>query len=155
MVSIWLFVSGFNYSCSMRVMDVLSGFLFLFLWVTADHAYSALPANARIYSQLSGMETAISIHSCSGWELLFSLTWCLKMCFLSKKESFLLMLSSSILYLLSISILTFVFIWFLVHIEIGKHGREVAPLYTHLSAHYQPILLRSIMTLEIYPSLIL
>ncbi len=27
MVSIWFFVSGFNYSCSMRVMDVLSGFI--------------------------------------------------------------------------------------------------------------------------------
>jgi hypothetical protein len=32
------------------------------------------------------METTISIHACPGWELLSSLTWCLKICFLSKKE---------------------------------------------------------------------
>ena len=118
MFSIWFFVFDFNYSCFMRVMDVLSGFLFMFLWVSVDHAYSALPANARMYSLLSGMETTISIHACPGWELLSSLTWCLKMCFLSKKESHLFMLycqwcvyvfSSSILYFLSIFILTLVF----------------------------------------------
>ena len=62
------------------------------VWVSADHAYLALSANARMYSQLSGMETTMSIHVYLGWELLFSLIWCLKMCFLSKNESFQFML---------------------------------------------------------------
>jgi hypothetical protein len=103
-------------------MDVLSGFLFMFLWISVDHAYSALPTNARICSLLSGMKTIISIHTCPRWELLSFLTWCLKMSFLSKKkESFLFMLyyqwcvyvfSSSILYLLNIFVLTLVFIRF-------------------------------------------
>ena len=104
-------VSIIQVSCV--VMGVQFGSLFKFLWVSADHAYSALPANARMYSLLSGMETTISIHACPGWELLSSLTWCLKMCFLSKKESLLFMLycqwcvyvfSIFILYLLSIFI---------------------------------------------------
>ena len=56
------------------VMVLQFGSLFKFLWVSADHAYSALLANARMYSLLSGMETTISIHACPGWELLFSLT---------------------------------------------------------------------------------
>ena len=100
------------------VMGVQFGSLFKFLWVSVDHVYSALSANARMYSLLSGMETTILIHACPGWELLSSLTWCLKMCFLSKKESLMFMLycqccvyvfSSSILYLLSNFILTRVF----------------------------------------------
>jgi hypothetical protein len=107
------------------VMGMQFGSLFKFLWVSADHAYSALPANARMYSLLSGTETTISIHACPGWELLSSLTWCLKMCFLSKKESLLFMFycqccvyvfSSSILYLLSIFILTLVF-----YLVLGTH----------------------------------
>ena len=106
-------------------MGVQFGSLFKFLWVSADHAYSALPANARMYSLLSRMETSISIHACPGWELLSSLTWCLKMCFLSKKESLLFMLycqccvyvfSSSMLYLLSIFILTLMF-----YLVLGMH----------------------------------
>ncbi len=104
--------------CTPSVRSAYSA-LFMFLWVSANHAYSAFPANARMYSLLSGMETTISIHACSGWELLSSLTWCFKMCFLSKKESLMFMLycqccvdvfSSSILYLLSIlySLLCFI-----------------------------------------------
>nr|AAW56913.1 hypothetical protein [Oryza sativa Japonica Group] len=42
----------------------------------------------------------------------------------------------------------------LVHIENGMLGREIAPLYTHLSIHYQTILLRFIMTLNLYPGLV-
>ncbi len=106
-------------------MGVQFGSLFKFLWVSVDHTYSALPANARMYSLLSGMETTISIHACPGWELLSSLTWCLKMRFLSTKERFLFMLycqccvyvfSSSILYLLSIFILSLVF-----HLVLGTY----------------------------------
>ncbi len=107
------------------VMGVQFGYLFKFLWVSADHAYLALPANARMYLLLSGMKTTISIHACPGWELLSFLTWCLEMCFLSKKERLLFMLycqrcvyvfSSSILYLLSIFILTLVF-----YLVLGTH----------------------------------
>jgi hypothetical protein len=111
-------------------MDVLSGFLFMFLWVSADHAYSALLSNVRMYSQLSGMENTISIHVCPGCNYYFSLTWCLKMCFLSKKGSFLFLLywqwcvymfSSSILYLLSIFILTLMF-----YLVLGTHWDQYA-----------------------------
>ena len=44
-------------------MDVLSVFSFMFLYVSADHAYSALPANARMYLQLSGTENYY-VNSC-------------------------------------------------------------------------------------------
>jgi hypothetical protein len=116
---LWFWFSIIQGPCV--VMGIQFGSLFMFLWVSADHAYSALPANARMYSLLSEMETTISIHACPGWELLYSLTWCLEMCFLSKKESLLFMLycqwcvyvfSSSILYLLSIFILTCVLFGF-------------------------------------------
>ncbi len=118
MISIWFFDSGFNYSSTMRSHGSA---IWFFIHVRVGKHWSrllGLPANVRMYSLLFGMETTISIHACLGWELLSSLTWCLKLCFLSEKESLLFMLycqwcvyvfSSSILYLLSIFILTLVF----------------------------------------------